>query len=124
MAKKRRDLQSLVAEYRLLAAAAKAHEGELPSLARFRVALQVTLEEIAAAKNRQTNLEALRREATRDLWGQIAAGKEVASRLTSFVRAKFGLDRKRLAAFEIRLGGRTPKQHEKKERRNGSPGHH
>lgn len=121
---KKRDLQSLVEKLRLLAAAAEAHEGALPSLARFRVALQATLEEIYAAKKRQRNLETLRREATQDLWGHVASGKETVARLKGLVRANFGRDRERLAAFGINLGGRRPKQHEKKERRNGSPGYH
>ena len=106
MARKNRDLQSLVARFRLLASAAEAHQGELPTLARFKAALRAALEEIAAAKERQTNLEALRREATQDLWGHVAAGRETSARLTNLIRALFGKEPKWLEAFGINLGGR------------------
>jgi hypothetical protein len=121
---RKRDLQSLVAKYRLLAEAAEAHEGAFPALARFRVALRTTLKKIAAAKNRQVKLESLRREATRDLWDHVAAGQESSARLKGLVRASFGRNRERLEAFGIKLGGRRPNLYEKKERRNGSPGYH
>jgi DNA repair exonuclease SbcCD ATPase subunit len=121
---RKRDLQSLVAKYRRLAAAVQAHEGEIPALARFRVELQATLEEIAAAKNRQANLEALRREATQDLRGRVAAGEDAAARLTSFLRAIFGRDRERLEAFGINLGGRHLTLYEKTKGGNDSPGYH
>ncbi len=120
---RKRDLQSLVAKYRLLAEAAEAQEGTFPALARFRVALRTTLKKIAAAKNRQVKLESLRREATRDLWDHVAAGQETSARLKGLVRASFGRNRERLAPFGIELGGRR-KLYEKKERRNGSPGYH
>jgi hypothetical protein len=120
----KKNLQSLVTKYCRLAAAVQAHEGEIPALARFRVELQATLEEITAAKKRQTNLEALRREATQELWGRVDAGQDAAARLTGFLRATFGSDRERLEAFGIHLGGRPLTLHEKKKGGNDSPGYH
>jgi hypothetical protein len=111
---RKRDLQSLVAKFQMLASAAEAHQGELPTLARFKVALQAILEEIAAAKKWQSNLEALRREATQNLWSHVAAGQDTSARLTSLIRALFGRQPKWLEAFGIKLGGRRLKPGETK----------
>lgn len=124
MAKKKRDLRSLILELWKLAAAAQAHEGALPSLARFRVSLQAKLEEIVAAKKQQSNLENLRREATQDLWNRVADAKDTAARLKNLVRASFGRQRERLAAFDIKLGGRRSGGASEKKGGNGSPGYH
>lgn len=121
---KKRDFQSRLAEYKKLAAAAEAHEGELPSLASFRVDLEKAVEEIESTKERQENLEQLRLEATQELWDHVAAGQDASVRLKLFVRILVGRDKERLAAFGIDLGGRRPELYARKERRKGSPGYH
>lgn len=120
---KKYDFQSRVAEYKKLVTAAKAHEAVLPSLARFGTELEKAVEEIESTKERQLNLEKLRLEATDTLWDNLADGHEKAIRLKSYVRASFGLNDERLAAFDVNPGGRRHKLPEG-ERRKGSPGYH
>jgi hypothetical protein len=121
---KKYDFQSRVAEYKKLVAAAAAHEGALPSLARYRVALEKAVDEIVATKNRQLNLEALRLKATEDLWGDLGVGREMAARLQGFVKASLDRDDERLADFGVKIKTASASRRRKKKGGNGSPGYH
>ena len=121
---RRRGLQSQVAEWRKLIAAAKVHEVELPLLGPFMAALEEALDDVIATHKRRDTLKNLHRESGRELKVQRVSGAEMAARLKSFVRASFGRKDERLDDFGIKVPGRPAKKPPSERKVNGSPGYH
>lgn len=92
----------LIADWKRLLVRVIDHEAELPLTASLKPELEAHLEELKAVKERQQQLYAAWREASRDLWHWMAAGRQVASRLRSLVKAEWGLSDPRLVEFGIK----------------------
>ena len=116
-------LEVFVAEVKKLIAAAEMHEMELPSLGSFKAALADALVEVTASKRQQVRLMTKSVEATQELYENIAACKDLKSRLKSLVRAGFDPSDERLADFGMKFRGQRRKSCEL-EKQTGSPGYH
>src|SRR5262245_47781371 len=119
-----RALKTRVAKLQKLAAAADAHEVEIPGLGPYRGELETALEEVVSTKNRQDSLKRLLQEVRRELREQMASATEAGTRLKYLVRASFGRKDERLADFGMKIVGRPRKPPQAERRRNGSPGYH
>lgn len=118
----KRSLPRLIAIWRNLHVAVRAHELELPMLEPFGVALEEAIEDVCLAKARQVSLEKQRRQATKDLHDNVDATRELVMRLQSLVKGSLGRMDSRLPAFGIkpfRFRSRKPS-----EQQDVSPGVH
>jgi hypothetical protein len=93
-------------EWEDLLAAARQYEEEVPALTTFKNALERVLESVNVSKAHQLNLEARRQQATLDYHRQVAAGRELVSRLKCLAKAVFGRHDSRLSDFGIKPSGR------------------
>jgi hypothetical protein len=85
-----------------MAIVVKLNEEAMPVLKAPRQALETCLEKVKAAKMQRDRLESERRMATRELSEQMAAARELVSRLRHLVKAELGLRDPRLKSFGIK----------------------
>ena len=102
----KKPLRCLIEDWELLLTVLRAGEGDFPVLTPYRMALELHLENVKAARARQAALQEDCRQATREVWQTALAGSDEVSRLRSRVKAELGPRDARLRLFGIKpLGG-------------------
>ncbi|HEV8581861.1 MAG TPA: hypothetical protein VGX68_22560 [Thermoanaerobaculia bacterium] len=111
---------TFIALWKMLIAAARAHELDLPQIAPFAAALEEAVEDLSLAKARQRSLQEKSLQATREANDRLACSREMVQRLKNFVIAAWGPRDARLADFGIQPLGQ-PRVRRSVEK-GGSPG--
>ncbi len=98
----------LLEEWGRLLAVVRAGEVDFPVLTAYRAALEGHLENVKAARARQSALQEECRQATRELRQMVLAGSDEVRRLRSRVKAELGSRDPRLRLFGIAPLARRP----------------
>jgi hypothetical protein len=106
----RTSYRDMLADWQKLEAAVRGNEPDLPILIPYRMELDTHIEEVQAAKVRQTLLELDRELATLELRKEINAGRDHVIRLRSQIRAALGPRDQRLRDFGIAPIGKRPRK--------------
>jgi hypothetical protein len=96
-------LDSILARWERLLAAAEANRKDVPYLKACRVQLGAEMDYVKALRDRKSALQAEIRQATQDLRVFVGRGKDLASRIEAGARAHYGIRSEKLTEFGIKL---------------------
>jgi hypothetical protein len=91
-----------ITEWKKLLATVAVNQGDLQHLEEFRAQLEVEMAGAEAANVRQSAALAEAQQATRDLEGFLTRGKDLANRLRTGIRSRYGLRAEKLTEFGMR----------------------
>jgi hypothetical protein len=108
----RRSIPKIQANWENLLAGIEANKEDLPYVEGFCVSLQAQLSDLKADLARRSAIQLEARRLTQVIQESLEEGRDLASRISSYLRAKYGPGSRKLVEFGLTPNGR---------RRKGSP---
>jgi len=107
-----RSIPNIQADWENLLVGIEANKEELPEVEGFCVSLRAELSDLKADLARRSAMQIETRRLTRSIQESLEEGRDLASRLSSYLRARYGPGSRKLIEFGLTPNGR---------RRKGSP---
>lgn len=108
----RRSIPKIQTDWENLLAGIEANKENLPEIEAFCGSLQAQLSDLKADLARRSAMQTETRRLTRSIQEALVEGRDLASRISSYLRAKYGPGSRKLIEFGLTPNGR---------RRKGSP---